>query len=657
MQDFNVLPQSYQQMMENYFTRLADKLLYERGNFNTRSEWISRRAEVQKNLIETLGGFPEERCPLNAQITGRIERDGYAIEKLLFQSRPNFYVTGVAYVPNKTKFPAPAILCPHGHWQNGYHHPEVQSRLIGLAKRGYIALGVDMVGYNQREPEGPHRSRNLFLVGMTVQGIQVWDNMRAIDYLCTRDDVDPERIGCTGASGGGNQTMYVSSLDERIKACAPVCSIEMAECYMHKAFCTCETVPGLLKFADLVDICGLIAPRALLLVHGMLDGGFRIDSARKVHRRIQTIYNFYDPAKISSFAAYSGHAYNKEMREAVYAWFDKWLMGKQPPYAEEGEITPEENPVETFEICENGLPDNCDSMVKIYKRISEKLPPRANISSKDEWKIEKQNLHARLVDYLGGFCQHSNLNAHVLGIDDLSLDEGMPEVRAEKIYFHSEEDILIPAVLLHPDAGKSEKFDVEIILTHDGKESLEIKDIKPIHESGKGILAIDVRDVGETRSGKFRQSYLSSVVLGRPFQGMQAWDIRRTVDYLYTRDDVADVSPRAIGSLLSGIVALIAAALDGRIAEIQIDKLLISYRLQEDFGGDSGENTDLIIPNILKCADIADIAAMIAPRKLTIGEFVRSDGTSSSGEEVGNLFGRCQYIYDLLNADSSITIG
>lgn len=652
MQNLSVLPQPYQKMIENHFTRLADELSEGRFDYSKKTEWLRRRKKVRAGLIQALGGFPEERCPLNAEITGRIERDGYAIEKLLYQSRPGFYVTAAVYVPGEARFPAPAILCPHGHWSNGRYNPEVESRMIGLARRGYIALSLDKVGYNQRESEGPHRSRNLFLVGMSVQGVQVWDNMRAIDYLCTRDDVDPERIGCTGASGGGNQTMHVSSLDERIKACAPVCSVEMAECYMHKGFCTCETVPGLLKFGDLVDICGLIAPRALLLVHGVLDNGFRIDSARKALRRLQKIYGFYDPAKISSFAAYSGHGYNKEMREAVYAWFDRWLMGKQPPYAEEGDITTEDDPATTLKVCENGLPEPCDSMINIYKRISEELPPRAEISSEDEWRVEKQRLHAALVDCLGGWPERSSLNTHILEAVNISVSEDLPEVKAEKLYFHSEIDILIPAVLFHPQSETSGGFDVQIIINPNGKEGLEPQDVASALQAGKGVLAIDVRGVGETKSDKGGQLYLSGVTAGRPFQGMQAWDVRRAVDYLYTRDDVRDISLRATDSPLSGIVALIAAATDGRIAEVQIDKLLVSYRLQEDFGG----NGDLVIPGILKCADIADMAAMVAPRTLEIGEFVTADGSSPSNDEIKAAFSRCMDVYDLLGTGGLVKL-
>jgi hypothetical protein len=331
-------------------------------------------------------------------------------------------------------------------------------------------------------------------------------------------------------------------------------------------------------------------------------------------------------------------------------------MGKQQPYAKEGEVTPEDDPATTLRVCKNGLPEPCDSMISIYKRISKDLPPRADVSSEDEWRVEKQRLHAALVSCLGGWPERSPLDVHVLEAGNISLGEGLPEVKAKKLYFHSEIDILIPAVLFHPQGNVSDGFDVQIILNPDGKEGLEPQDIASPLQAGKGVFAIDVRGVGETRSDKARSPYLSSVTAGRPFQGMQAWDVRRAVDYLHTRDDVRSVSLRATGSPLCGIVALIAAATDGRIAEVRIDRSLLSYRLQEDFGGDSGANADLIIPGILKCADIADIAAMIAPRALEIVEFVTADGKSPSAGEIVDAFRRCADVYDLLNANSLVTL-
>jgi len=287
-------------------------------------------------------------------------------------------------------------------------------------------------------------------------------------------------------------------------------------------------------------------------------------------------------------------------------------------------------------------------MVDIYKGISEELPPRAEISSQDEWKVEKQKLHSGVVECFRGWPERSPLNAHVLEISNLSLDEGLPEVKAEKIYFHSEVDILIPAVLFHPQNETSDGFDVQIILNHDGKESLEPQNVISEIQAGRGVLGIDVRGVGETKSDM--DLLFSSVIAGRPIQGMQAWDVRCAVDYLCGRDDVRSISLRAIGSPLSGIVALIAAATDGRISEVQIDKLLLSYRMQEDFGG----NGNLVIPGILKYVDVADIAAMIAPRPMEIKEFISADDKQPLSCEITAAFERCAYIYSLLSAKENL---
>ncbi|NUQ00112.1 MAG: prolyl oligopeptidase family serine peptidase, partial [Armatimonadetes bacterium] len=376
MSERTVLPAPYPRQMHDHLVRLSDELQFGRGFAADRATWEARRPLVRQALIDAVGGFPE-RTPLNAQVVGRIDRDGYHIEKVLYESRPGFHVTGALYVPH-VDHAVPGVFCPHGHWAEGRYAPDVQRRMVGMARRGYVVLTIDKVGYEDRQGQD-HRTRATFLAGVATQGVQLWDNIRGLDYLCARPEVDSSRIGCTGCSGGGNQTMYLSALDERITASAPVCSVEMGECYMHKLFCTCELVPGLRRFADLADICSLIAPRALLLVHGLLDFGFLIDSARKVFLRIQKVYEALRvPERLHHFTSYDTHAYNLEMREAVYAHFDRHLKGLEPPYAPEGEV-----PIEEFadlRVLPEGLPEGARTMLTIYRELSDPLPPRPAVS-------------------------------------------------------------------------------------------------------------------------------------------------------------------------------------------------------------------------------------------------------------------------------------
>ena len=198
-----------------------------------------------------------------------LKRDGYRIEKLIFQSRPDVWVTANAYVPEKASGKVPAVLVVHGHWAGARRDPVVQARCLGLVKLGFFVLAVDAFGAGERHP---HRSRGtyhgalmgstLWPAGQSLLGMQVYDNRRAVDYLLSRPEVDGEQLGITGARGGGNQTMYAGALDERFSAVVPVCSVGNYQVYLQAACCVCEVLPGALHFTEEGDVLGLVAPRA-----------------------------------------------------------------------------------------------------------------------------------------------------------------------------------------------------------------------------------------------------------------------------------------------------------------------------------------------------------------------------------------------------------
>jgi len=197
----------------------------------TLEELKPRNDELRKNLLAAWGGFPETSCPLEPKSHGELKRDGYRVEKITFQTRPGIRMTANLYLPDK-KGKLPAILMVHGHWKGAKQDPVVQSRCIGAAKLGYVVLCVDAFGAGERaigtalgEYHGEMTAATLIPVGLPLSGLQVYENMRALDYLLTRPEVDGERIGITGASGGGNQTMYAGAFDTRFKCVVPVCSV------------------------------------------------------------------------------------------------------------------------------------------------------------------------------------------------------------------------------------------------------------------------------------------------------------------------------------------------------------------------------------------------------------------------------------------------
>ncbi len=648
MLDRTVLPAPYPRQLKDHFNRLSDELQLARGFAANREEWLARRPVVREKLIEALGGFPE-RTPLNARITGRIERDDYTIEKVVYESRPGFLVTGALYLPH-LDHPVPGVFCPHGHWGEGRYAADVQRRMIGMVRRGYVVLSIDFVGKNDREAQN-HNSRIAFLAGLTTQGVQVWDNIRGIDYLCSRPEVIAERIGCTGCSGGGNQTMYVSALDERITACAPVCSVELGECYMHKRFCTCETVPGLRRFADLVDVCGLIAPRALLLVHGMLDLGFQIDSARKAFARIRQIYQgLAVPERIDHFVSYDTHAYNREMREAVYAWFDRNLKGLEPPYAPEAE-----GPIEAdadLSCLPDGLPEGSQTLVSLYHQAAKGLPPRPPVSTPVAWAEESVRLRSALAELFSGWPAPCPFRTHLLTAETETI-AGVA-ARVESLYFFSEPDVVVPGVLYLPPATPCS---VTIRFGEDGRKSVPEEVITAELAAGRGVFALDPRGMGETRftdaSLADWQAYLSSVTLGRHLAAMRAWDLRRAAECLLSRPDVSDVSLASHGSVFDGLVALLATATDQTFQHTELAVIPAAFSGETDLGELAEPGQMAVIPNLLKVADLDDLAALVAPRGLSVRQFVNGRGEPVP---VPGAMERCRAVYGLLDAGERLSL-
>src|SRR5262249_54922632 len=205
-----------------------------------------------------------------------------------------------AYVP-AVSGKAPAVLVVHGHWPGARRDPVVQARCLGLVKLGFFVLAVDAFGAGERYTapargtyHGALYGSTLWPTGYTLLGMQVYDNRRAVDFLQSRPEVDGTRLGVTGASGGGNQTMYAGSCDERFEAVVPVCSVGTYQAYLHSACCVCEVLPGALRFAEEGDVLSLVAPRALLVINAIKDSfGFSPGEAAKSLARARNVYRLY----------------------------------------------------------------------------------------------------------------------------------------------------------------------------------------------------------------------------------------------------------------------------------------------------------------------------------------------------------------------------
>ena len=303
--------------------------------YRTLAEWEQRAAAIRRHILVCAGLWPlPEKTSLKAQVFGRIEREGYAVEKVFFESLPGFFVCGNLYRPlGEGSFPG--IACPHGHWGRGrLENTELGSiagRCINFARQGMVAFSYDMVGYNDSD-QFVHREiggRREALWGIGALSLQLWNSIRVVDFLASLADVDAERIGCTGASGGGTQTFLLMAVDERIKAAAPV---NMVSAFMQGG-CRCENQGHLRLDINNVEIASCMAPRPLLMVS--CTGDWTANTPEVEFPAVRAIYGLYgEQNKVSEVQIDAPHNYNQPSREAVYAFFKRHLLGGQGRVAE-----------------------------------------------------------------------------------------------------------------------------------------------------------------------------------------------------------------------------------------------------------------------------------------------------------------------------------
>lgn len=291
--------------------------------------------ETQRvQLAKSLGLYPAPpKTDLKAQVTGTIQRDGYRIEKLRYESRPGLLVTAHLYLPAK-EGKHPLILSPHGHWEFKKSTPVVQARGIGLALLGFACLIVDSPGFswdnneqNERKGMGTHDDPWLSM-GAPVQGQYVWDLVRGLDYCETRAEIDATKVGITGTSGGGTATMLAFAFEERIQAAVPVCAATSMEVMPHNG-CFCNHQSALMEIGDRSDVLGMRAPAPVCFIGASVDAEFPLEGHQKSYEKLRSLYGRYKAEeKVRLEIVEGGHDYSRRMREAMYAFFAEHLRGE-----------------------------------------------------------------------------------------------------------------------------------------------------------------------------------------------------------------------------------------------------------------------------------------------------------------------------------------
>ena len=633
-----------------------------------RKEWAARRRKLRDDMFAAIGPFPDKPCPLEPREIGVLKRDGYRIEKLLLQTRPDVWATANAYVPEMVKGKVPAVLAVHGHWAGARRDPVVQARCLGLVKLGFFVLAIDAFGAGERHPDvargGYHGAligSTLWPVGQTLVGLQVYDNRRAVDYLQTRPEVDGDRLGITGASGGGNQTMYAGALDERFKAVVPVCSVGNYQAYLKAACCVCEVMPGALRFTEEGDVLGLVAPRALMVVSATKDAfQFSVGEAKKSLERTSAIFKLLAAEEKLTHAIFeSPHAYNQAMRESMYGWMTRWLKGES-----KGEPIPEpKHNVDTIEdltiFADGKRPPGFVYPATYAAREAARLlaPVGKKPDHKEAWEARAIIMRGQLADdVLGGFPKalkpggkfgESRTEGNITTVPlSLPVEPGL-DLAAQVRFQRADKAGKIPAcLLLHLDGGA---------------EALKHPLATELVKSGWAVIAPDLRATGASKPDKDavgpapdHNSAEHALWIGRPLLGQWTFDVQVLLEWMARQPGYRVDHFAVVGLGQAGVVALMAAALVPRVevaAALDAPATLVTEHAYA-----AGTRMGLLAPGILWVGDIPHLTALAAPRRLLLAGAMSPQGKKLEAKEMQAAFDFTAAMYKLLKAEDGLSL-
>ena len=611
---------------------------------NWKTEYEQRKteqqiAEYQKRLrekfLEVLGGLPE-RTPLNPQVTGVVERNGYCVEKIIFESQPKHYVTALLFLPDEKghKPPYPGVLVPCGHAQNAKGYESYQKMGALLALNGMAALVFDPIDQGERGQlmeDWPGlwgtKAHTMVAVGSILLGrntatFEVWDGMRSIDYLQSRQEVDPKRIGCTGNSGGGTQTSYLMALDDRIIAASPSCYITNFDRLLNTlgGQDAEQNIYAQLAFGmDHADYLMMRAPTPILIcaaTKDFFDIGGTWTSFRYA-KRLYTRLGFAE--RIELLENDAEHNYNQQAREGVVRWMSRWLLEKDKPITEPQIELLSEDQIQCTPDGQVMLIEQARSVYDLNREYEKEL-------SRQRKRLWAETNRAELlskVRKIAGIRRLSEIprpEEEELGIIERD------GYHIKKIIIKPEEGIYLPALIFAP-SGEIDKGG--IIYLHEKGKATDAAPGGPIEKlvkAGRLVVAVDIRGVGETHGvgqpyfepyfGSDGQDFYIAYVLGRSYVGMRAEDILILTGLLQQKHP-GPISLIAVGHV--GIPALHAAALEPEFFDsVKLIHPLISWS-NVVLMGKSQDQLVNTVHGALTIYDLPDLAATLED-KLTIEE-------------------------------------
>ncbi len=544
------------------------KTHFEMPTYGSWEEWNLRRIQLQRQILVAAGLWPlPPRAPLNARRIGRSEHGRWAVEKVLIETLPGYYLAGNLYTPlgHESKFPG--VVIPHGHWKHGRVEDldtySVPCLGANLAAQGYVAFAYDMVGYNDTR-QTPHEfgeAPEEQLWSFNPLGLQLWNSIRALDFLESLPEVDAERLAVTGASGGGTQTFLLTAVDERVKVSAPV---NMVSAIMQGG-CICENAPGLRVGTNNVEIAALMAPRPMLLVSATRD--WTRNTPREEYPGIHRIYRLYGETDSLSMVQFEAeHNYDRRSREAVY-WFFRRHLQTGPVSAPVVETEAPELTAEDLLLGPQLVPPaGAVSRSELFAWWRENARRQTRPMSHEELRLR--------LEYTIGARRPERVEAILDGVS-IALS-GHVQQRVPGIWLPGASGEA--ALVVHPEGATVAR---------------KTAAVESLLRNGVSVLLLDVLQTGAAR-GERDHTHRYFLTFNRSDDALRVQDILTGLVFL---ELFRPKSLRVVGLEEAGVWALFAAALWGR-----------PVRVEADLGGFHGTDEDFrrcfFIPGIQRAGGL-----------------------------------------------------
>jgi cephalosporin-C deacetylase-like acetyl esterase len=619
--------------IRDYLSREARRITESAlSGFREEAAWRAQRPEQLRQFLEMMGldhyPPPGQRSPLNPQVTGIVQRSSYRIEKLFYQSLPQLYVAANLYIPeppasgasrqNAGRFPAVLYVCGHSPAQK----VEYQAHARRFAELGFVCLIVETIQLG--EAPGYHHGCyregwwHWYSRGYTPGGVELWNGIRGLDLLEQRPEVDPERMGVTGISGGGAVSWYVAAADERIKVAAPVCGTATLVSHIRDrtidGHCDCMWWNNTYLW-DLADLGALIAPRPLMIASADHDSIFTIASIRQVHAQLHRLYGLLGAKEnLSLVETLGGHSYHERSRTEIFALFLRHLQGKEilPEQVGDVEETPErQESADTLRVFVNGLlpEDRTPTIQETFLSLA--TPPQIDDQAGLEQTRQEVVRSLRTRTFRAFPTAPPPLDVR----KEFEFEHGRGET-CYRFSYTSEEGWRLHGEF-HSPPGVAQGAPVVVALRSPEEERWATEQflggIQPPHAR----VILELRGIGDTAWGQDLQWHLrrAAAWTGRTIASMRVWDTLRALEAVRALPE-AEGRPLALAARGEmAAIALYAALLDGDLHTLFLEA---PPATQNAASRPDGRDPALEMLGCLRITDLPQVAGLLYPMEIVL---------------------------------------